>query len=381
MFGNKIRLFKLFGFEVSIDASWLIIAFLITWSLAAGVFPFFYPRLSTAAYWWMGIAGTVGLFMSIVVHEMMHSLVARRYGLPMKGITLFIFGGVAEMSEEPSSAKAEFSMAVAGPLTSIVAGFVCWLIVLGGQRLSWSLPVLGVVAYLSWINVILAIFNLVPAFPLDGGRVFRAALWSFTGSYRRASRIAAAFGSGFGLVLSLLGVLFIFTGALISGIWWILIGMFLRSAAQMSYQRVVINSVLRGVPVKRFMQPRPVTAPAALPVDRLVDDYFYRYHFSMFPVVQDGGRLVGCVRTQDLKGIARQEWNHHTVNEITHDCSRENSINPDADAVEALNRMNTTGSTKLLVTRKEELVGIVTLRDLLGFLSLKLDLEGEDLRK
>jgi Zn-dependent protease len=380
MFGNKIRLFKLFGFEVNIDPSWLIIAFLIVWSLSSGLFPYYYPRLSAAAYWWMGIAGAVGLFLSIIVHEMMHSLVARRFGLPMKGITLFVFGGVAEMSEEPRSAKAEFSMAVAGPFTSITVGFACWLVFLLGRALSWPVAVNGVLAYMSWINIVLAIFNLVPAFPLDGGRVFRAALWAWTGNFQRASRIAAGFGSAFGMVLSLLGVLFLFTGAFISGIWWILIGMFLRNAAQMSYQRVLINRALQGETVRRFMQEKPVTAPSDLPVDRLVDDYFYRYHFNMFPVTKDGGELTGCVRPQDLKEMPRDEWKRHTVSEVSRPCS-DNTISPDTEATDALARMNSTGNSKLLVVNGDKLVGILTLRDLLGFLSLKLDLEGNDPRK
>ncbi len=380
MFGTRIRLFKLFGFEVNIDVSWLIIALLIVWSLAAGVFPYYYPRLSPASYWWMGAAGAVGLFLSIIIHEMMHSLVARRYGLPMKGITLFVFGGVAEMTEEPRSARAEFSMAVSGPMTSIVVGLACHLLYLLGARVGWPVPALGVVAYLRWINIILAIFNLVPAFPLDGGRVFRAALWAWTGNYQRASRIATMFGSAFGMLLSLIGVLFIFTGAFISGIWWILIGMFLRNAAAMSYQRVVIQRALEGEQVKRFMQTKPVTAPESLPLDKLVDDYFYRYHYNMFPVVHDGGQLVGCVSTRDLKEMPREEWRRHTVSDVSRACKGA-TVTPETDAVKALTLMSSSGKSKLLVVSGEKLVGILTLKDLLGFLSLKLQLEGEDLRK
>jgi CBS domain-containing protein len=184
------------------------------------------------------------------------------------------------------------------------------------------------------------------------------------------------------MVLSLLGVLFIFAGAFVSGIWWILIGMFLRNAAQMSYQRIVIQRALEGEPVRRFMQQKPVTAPESLTLDRLVDDYFYRYHFNMFPVVQDGdgGRLTGCVRTQDIKDLPREEWNRHTVREVSRVCAGA-TVGPDTDAVKALSLMNSTGNSKLLVVKEGKLVGILTLRDLLGYLSLKLDLEGEDLRK
>lgn len=380
MFGNSIRLFRIFGFEVRIDASWLIIALLMVWSLAAGVFPYYYPRLSADVYWWMGIAGALGLFASIIVHEMMHSLIARRHGLPMKGITLFIFGGVAEMSEEPRDPRAEFAMAAAGPITSVAVGFSCHLVFLLGKSLAWPVPVIGVLAYLGWLNIVLAIFNLVPAFPLDGGRILRAALWAWTGNVQRASKIASQFGSAFGMTLSLLGLMFIVTGAFINGLWWMLIGMFLRNAAHMSYQRLVIQRMLSGEPVKRFMQQKPVTAPAGLPVDKLVDDYFYRYHFSMFPVVKDGETLVGCVRPQDLKEMPRGEWEHHTVGEVSHHCIS-GVVSPETDAATALSLMNTSGDSKLLVVSGTKLVGILTLRDLLGFLALKLDLEGEDLRK
>jgi Zn-dependent protease len=189
MFKHRITLFKLLGFEVRVDATWLFIAVLITWFLAVGYFPYKYRGLPSGAYWGMGIASGLGLFLSIVVHEFSHSLVARRYGLQMKGITLFIFGGVAEMGEEPRNAKTEFWMAIAGPITSILIGGVCHLVYRAGGR-AWSTPVAGVIAYLAWINWLLAAFNLIPAFPLDGGRVLRSALWRWKGNLGRSTRIA-----------------------------------------------------------------------------------------------------------------------------------------------------------------------------------------------
>ena len=190
MFGKRITLFRLLGFEVKIDASWLIIAVLITWSLARAVFPAYFEGLSGATYILMGIVGALGLFSSIVVHEFSHSLVARRFGLSMKGITLFIFGGVAEMEEEPPTAKAEFFMAIAGPAASVVLGGVLLGITVLGTRYGWPNPVIGVLSYLWTINLVLAAFNLLPAFPLDGGRVLRSALWGFTGRLAWATRIA-----------------------------------------------------------------------------------------------------------------------------------------------------------------------------------------------
>ena len=181
MFGKRITLFKLFGFSVRIDISWLIIVILITWSLALGLFPHYYKDLSKTTYWLMGATGALGLFVSIIFHELCHSLVARRYGLPIKGITLFIFGGVAEMEEAPPSAKAEFMMAIAGPISSVLLGVVLYGILTLGKGSGWPDPVNGVIGYLAAINCILAGFNLLPAFPLDGGRMLRSALWGWKG--------------------------------------------------------------------------------------------------------------------------------------------------------------------------------------------------------
>ena len=177
MFGKKIRIFKLFGFEVSIDFSWIVIAILVAWSLSTGLFPFHYKNLSTQTYWIMGIIGALGLFLSIVIHEFFHSLVARGYGMQMKGITLFIFGGVAEMGEEPPSAKAEFMMAAVGPLASFSLALIFYAVLKTGQAVNIGEPISGVIGYLAMINGILAGFNLLPAFPLDGGRMLRAVLW------------------------------------------------------------------------------------------------------------------------------------------------------------------------------------------------------------
>src|SRR6185312_4915911 len=201
MFGKSINLFRLFGFQVQADLSWLILAFLITWSLATGYFPDQYLQLSMTQYWGMGVLGAIGLFGSLIFHELSHSLVARRFGIPMKGITLFIFGGVAHMEDEPPNPKSEFFMAIVGPLSSLVLAALLYGAMQGGRAVGWPEPASGIVGYLSFINVLLAMFNMVPAFPLDGGRVFRSALWAWTGDIRWATRLAARFGSGFGIVL------------------------------------------------------------------------------------------------------------------------------------------------------------------------------------
>jgi Zn-dependent protease/predicted transcriptional regulator len=376
MFGHRITLFRLFGFEVRVDASWLLMALLVTWSLAVGYFPYKYHNLSIGTYWWMGILSALGLFGSIVVHEFSHSLVARRYGLPMKGITLFIFGGVAEMGEEPGNAKTEFLMAIAGPIASILIGLLFYAIYRAGGA-AWSMPVAGVIAYLAGINWLLAAFNLVPAFPLDGGRVLRSALWYWRGNLAGATRIASAIGSGFGVVLIVLGVWQLLAGNFIGAMWWFLLGLFLRGAAESSYRQMMIRRALEGEPVRRFMNTEPVTVSPDLSIADLVEDYIYRKHFKMFPVVPAGSEtLAGCVTIEGVKGVPRAEWSQHSVREVLQPCSAENTIRPDADAVEALAKISRSGQSRLMVVDREHLLGVIALKDLTGFLATKLDLEG-----
>ncbi len=380
MFGRGITLFRILGFEVKIDVSWLIIATLITWSLSTAVFPSYFKNLATVAYWTMGLFGALGLFLSVVIHEFSHSLLARRLGIPMKGITLFLFGGVAEMTEEPPNPRAEFLMAIAGPGASIaLAGIFYGITVLGGA-MAWPSAVIGVLSYLWTINLVLAAFNLIPAFPLDGGRVLRSVLWRVSQKLTWATRIAANVGSGFGFILMALGVISFIWGDLVSGIWWFLIGIFVRNASVGSYQQLISKQVLAGEPVRRFMEENPVTVPYYISIEQLVEEYVYKHHFKMYPVLQED-RLVGCITTRQIKELPRNEWGQHTVKELSSSCSSENTISPDADATAALALMQRTHNSRLMVVSDDQLVGIVTIKDLLRFLSLKLELEGKDLDK
>lgn len=374
MFGKRFKLFKLFGFEVGIDLSWIIIAILIAWSLSTGFFPFRYKNLSTQTYWVMGMIGAVGLFLSIIAHEFCHSLVARKSGMPMKGITLFIFGGVAEMGEEPPSAKAEFLIAVIGPLSSIAIAAIFYGIYQVGIVIGWSQAISGVVAYLAMINALLAVFNLVPAFPLDGGRILRSILWGWKGNLRWATRISSTIGSGFGIFLIIIGFIRILSGNFIGGMWLGLIGLFIQGAAKMSYQQLITRRALEGEPLKRFMKTNPVTVPDSLTVDQLVENYIYRYHFKMFPVV-NSNKLLGCITTKQVKEIPSEDWNRKTVGEIADQCSAKNTIEPDADAVQALSAMRRNNASRLMVVENDQLVGIIALKDMLEFLSLKVELD------
>lgn len=374
MFGKSIRLFSLFGFDVKIDISWLILAFLITWSLAQGLFPHYFKGLTSTTYWWMGIFGALGLFFSIIFHELSHSLVARNFGLPIKGITLFIFGGVAHMEEEPPSAKAEFLMAIAGPASSVVLGIIFFILRSIGTIGSWPLAVNGVIGYLAIINWILAGFNLLPAFPLDGGRVLRSILWKWKQNISWATRVSSRVGTVFGFLLIAMGVIQFFSGNLIGGIWWFMIGLFLQNAARMSYQQLVTRRALEGETVRSLMITDPVTVPPTATIKELVEDYVYKHHYKMFPIVE-GEILAGCITTRQLRQVPKAEWSTKTVGEVANACSTDNTIDPATDVIKVLSQMNRTGNSRLMVVEGNKLAGIIALKDIMNFLSIKLDLD------
>jgi len=292
----------------------------------------------------------------------------------MRGITLFLFGGVSEMSDEPASPKAEFFLAVAGPVSSVVLAAVLlglsYLLAGAGPMT----PVTGVLNYLGYLNFILAGFNLIPAFPLDGGRVLRAVLWGSWNDLRRATRVASSIGAGLGAALMVLGALQFFMGRSVGGLWTLVIGMFVRSAARSSYRQLLFRRALEGVPVRKFMVADAVTLEPATSVEKIVEDYIYKYHFKLYPVV-DGGKLVGCVQLDQVKELGREEWASHKVGELARGCSPENTIGPDEDVMKALALMQKTGRSRLLVAEGGKLAGVIAIKDIMGYIALKLDLE------
>lgn len=374
MFKTRLTLFRISGIAIRIDASWIILAVLVTWSLAASFFPTLYPGLPRGAYWIMGGIGALGLFASIVFHEVSHAVVARRRGVRMNGITLFIFGGVAEMESEPDDPRTELLTAVAGPLATVGIILLLWPLALVATALQWPLLVRATVSYLAMINVVLLVFNAIPAFPLDGGRILRAVLWKRRGDVRSATRTASSIGSGFGFVLILLGVLRVVTGDFIGGMWSFLIGSFLRTAATTAYQQTLLRESLRGATVREFMKEDVVTVPADISVRELVEDYFYKHHYRLFPVLANG-RVTACVSTRDVAKLPRAEWDGRSVSEIASPCQPEMTIAAETEAVDALTHMHRTGQSRLLVMDGERLAGMLTLKDLLRFLALKIELE------
>jgi Zn-dependent protease len=377
MFWARWQLFRLLGIPIRMDASWLLILAILTWTLESQQFQPELPGISPLLLWFLALVTAVGFFGCILLHELGHAVVARKVGIPMNGITLFVFGGVAEMEGEPATPRSEFLMASAGPLVTVVLiAFFGSLTFLGifpdeakpAQLVCWNL----------WIvNLGVLIFNLVPAFPLDGGRVLRSFLWWMTGNLRRATHEATLIGQGFAFFLIAVGLLNLFSGSVVSGIWLGLIGLFLNKAAQSGYSAVLLRQALTGEPVSRFMNRKPIIVPPGINLREWVDDYVYRYHRKMFPVVANE-QLEGVISTVALSDIPRHHWDQHTVAEAMRRDLDALSITPRTDAMHALAQMQSTGASRLLVVEEGHLVGIVSLKDLLRFFHLKLELEPGD---
>jgi Zn-dependent protease len=321
-----LRLGRIFGIEIAIDPSWVIIALLMSWSLTAA-FARWHPDWTSATALATAVVATVLFFLSVVLHELAHSLVARRYGVPVERITLFLFGGVSNIEREPPSAGAEFLTAVVGPLTSIVLGVVvltlgAWAVKLppdladdASADLASLSPVQSLLLWLGPINVVVGVFNLIPGFPLDGGRMLRAAVWGATGNLHLATRWASAIGQaiGWGLVLTgvaiVFGVRLPFLGSgVVSGLWLAFIGWFLSSAAAQTWRRQLVREVLEGVPVSRLMSTPGPEIPAHTDLNSLVSDWLIRGGERAFPVADDSGRFLGLVTFADVRRTPRETW-------------------------------------------------------------------------
>lgn len=373
MLGRHVTLFRLLGFEVKLDLSWIFLAVLVTWTLAAGYFPSAHPGLGAPAYWSMAVVGAAGLFASIILHELSHSVVARGYGMQISGITLFIFGGVAEMREEPPSARAEFFMAIAGPIASLVlAGLFSLAAAMAGAETPFGI----VLGYLALINLILAVFNMVPAFPLDGGRALRAVLWGWRGDMRWATRITAAMGFGFGLFLMALGLMSLLGGSVIGGLWWGLIGLFLAGAARASAAQLEARATLSHERVAARMTRDPVTVPPDMELPEFARLALAHGH-RLYPVMTEDGRLLGQIETKALAAVERDRWPGKTVRDAMTRAEDMPLISPDATLADAMGLMTRTGRSRLVVAEdgpSPRLAGILVLRDIMRVLELRAEL-------
>jgi Zn-dependent protease len=381
MFGRGVTLFRIFGFEIRIDLSFLLIAVLIGGSLASGYFPAVHEGLPASTYWILGFFAVVGIFASIVLHELGHSLVARRFGMEMRGITLHMFGGAAELEDEPTSPTAELLVAAAGPATSFALAVLLKLLAMATAGLSSSqLPVELLLRYLASLNLVLGIFNLLPAFPLDGGRILRAALWLKGGDHDKATRLASHIGAGLGFGLAALGVMQILAGRLGDGLWTVLIGFFIRSAAIASGIDLAARRMLGDATVARFMTPDPVTVPVALSLTDFVEEVVYRTRHDTYPVTDGADRPRGLVAVGALSGVPREAWPSTSVMEIAEPIEAGGTVAPDLPAKVALDLMRKSGRSRLLVVDEGgRLVGLLTLKDLLETLTLRMRIEGEEI--
>jgi Zn-dependent protease/predicted transcriptional regulator len=364
---GSFRLGAIFGFEIRIDFSWFIIFFLILWTFSDAVFPHQFPGLSTATYYTMGTLGALLFFASLIAHELSHSLVARTKGIPVEGITLFIFGGMARTRMDAESPADEFQIAGIGPVTSLFLAGVFFAIYWIGQKAGWSVAITGVAVYLSLWNVALAVFNLLPGFPLDGGRVFRSIVWRITGDAGKATRWASTGGRWLGYLLVAWGVVSLFTGDLLNGLWLVFIGWFLRNAAEAGYQQFVMHAALAGVRAYHAMTRDPETVPADLDLRTLVDEHFMLRRFHAFPVV-DAGRPVGLVTLARVKEVPRDEWAGHTVRAVMHPLDEEISVTPATPLTDVLEKISDGDVRRVLVIDQGALVGIITGTDIAGWL-------------
>jgi Zn-dependent protease/CBS domain-containing protein len=365
MFGSSWRVGRIAGIEVRVDSSWAVIALLITYSmyLRASVL---YPELQGGGAVGLGVLATVLFFGSVLVHELAHALVAQARGIRVQDITLFLFGGATRARVESRGPGDEFLIALVGPLTSgLLAGLFGIVAGLGRDLLSRSLA--GTFGYLAWTNLLLAVFNLVPGFPLDGGRLLRAAIWKATGSLGRATQIASVAGQAVGWLLVAAGVASLLAGDLAGGIWFAFIGWFLVQAARSSYQDLQLQQLLRGVEAEDVMAGDLRRIPPDLTLQQAVDDYFMRYDHSAFPVDEEG-RTIGLLTLRGVRRVPREQWPTRRVRDHMVPLSDQVIVTPDARMDGVVGKLQDGEAGRVLVAQDGEVVGIITPTDLTRWL-------------
>ncbi len=370
----SIKVGALLGIPVRLNYTLVLAVVLVAWGLASSTMPAEYPGLSSREYWITGSLGAITLFTSVLVHELAHSFVAKRSGLPVGRITLFLFGGVSEIEEEPKSPGQEFRMAVVGPASSFVIGAVLGLLWLLLDRVRLTPLVLAPLEYGSHINFTLGAFNLLPAFPMDGGRVLRAALWRSKRSLVGATRIATRFGVFFSYLFIVVGVLTLLAGSFTSGLWFILIGWFLKNGAEGNLQQTIVGESLAGVKISDIMTREIHAVKPDVLLSDLVNDYFFRYKHGGFPVANDSN-LLGLVTMQDVKKIPRERWGEVRVVDVMTSCEKLECIDSDEKAIDALMKMSKQAVGRIPVQKNGKLVGIVSRSDVMKAIQMRTELQ------
>jgi len=354
---GSIRLFKIAGIDIEINVSWIIVLVLLTWSLATGWFSALYPGWSTATYWLVSLISALLLFVSVLLHELAHSLVARRRGLSVHSITLFIFGGVSNIEQEPTSPGIEFQMAFVGPIVSLLIAGIAYLLSLPLRGV--NSPITAILTYLAVTNVLLGIFNLIPGFPLDGGRVLRSIIWKVTGSLQKATRAAAIIGQVIAFLFILWGIWQFFGGNVLNGFWIGFIGWFLLVSAQSANSQVMLQSVFRGVTVGEVMNRAPIMVPADISLQKLVDDYFLRYGIRSALVTQDD-QLVGLITLSDIRHVPREQWGQVPVSRVMIPLNRLHVVSPQQSLNDVLPLMVSRDVNQLPVMQDGRVVGVLS---------------------
>jgi Zn-dependent protease/CBS domain-containing protein len=363
-------LFRIAGIDIGIHYTWLFIFVLISWSLAQRFFPQQYPGWDTVSYWITGVLAALLLFVSVLLHELAHSLVARARGMPVSSITLFIFGGVSNLEEEPERPRVEFAMAIVGPLTSLALAGLFWGLT---QTVSdKESPLAAMLAYLALINLILAVFNLMPGFPLDGGRVLRSILWGTTGSLSRATNIAATVGRFFGWGLIAFGLFQLLTGNFLGGLWIAFIGWFLSSAADASRKEVTLQEHLSGIKVRDVMGSSPQTIGPDTAVEEVVWDIFRKHHGRAVPVCEDG-KLAGIVTISDVRELPQEKWAKTAVGEIM---TRQPlyTVSPDDSLQTAMKLIAQHDINQVIISQQGQCAGLLSRADIIGHIQFTREL-------
>jgi len=372
---KRVTLFRFFGFKVKADASWFFVAILICWTMAEKVYPHMLLGQSANTYQIMGVLTVIGILFSIIVHEVAHAVIAEYYHMPIANITLFIFGGVAEMEGEPSYPEGEFFMAIAGPIMSGFVGlFFMATANLYGEYLKPG-PISCVLRLLGNINMMIAAFNIVPAFPLDGGRALRALIWRYKNNLVIATRIAAAGGACF--AYGLLGYAcyaLIIQDDTVAGIWWGILGFFVHASGAHAVRQMESRSLLEMEPVSRFMHNQVVTVSPDLVVTDLVDNYINKHYQRIFPVV-DNDTLVGIVNLQSILALDRHKWHWLHVASVMEPLTPSIVVTPDSSAADALEIMQRRGRELLLVADNGKFMGVITFRDLASYLTITIKID------
>jgi Zn-dependent protease/CBS domain-containing protein len=361
---NAISLGRILGIPIGLDYSWFLVFALLTWTLAVSYFPAEFANWPTAEYWLIGAVTAIMLFVSVLLHELGHSVVAMRYKIPVRSITLFIFGGVAQIGAEPPSAAAEFWIAIAGPLVSFALALVFGLL---QPFVSAVAPLLALAKYLAYINGVLGLFNLIPGFPLDGGRVFRAIIWGATHNLRRATTIAGNVGRLIGFLFIFVGVWQMLSGSLINGLWIAFIGWFLESAAVAQIQQQRIQGLLTGHRVSEVMGRNYTAVSAKTTLQQMVDHHILGSGRRSF-IVEDGDKVVGLLTLHHIKEVPREDWDLTTAAQAMTPLAELKLIRPETEMWVAVQEMDRDGVNQLPVMSNGHIDGMLSREDIISYL-------------